>query len=188
LSEARICGVGQRRIGECQEACQNQVALILNRIVRSLCNVGVSHGKRAVALAIQIVAGLADAPDGILSNGFDLAIDLVTGEERDDSFRSALGDEKPPGLTLYNDRKPLALEVEISSHFVYPSVFCGVWRTITSSSGLRMPVSNLLLRNPNSSARQNGFPKASRERSNDMVPVVNVPVLSLQSTSRLPRF
>ena len=76
----------------------------------------------------------------------------------------------------------------ISSRLVYPSVFCGVWRTITSSSGLRMPVSNLLLRNPSSSARPDGLPKASRERSNDIIPVVSVPVLSLQSTSRLPRF
>jgi hypothetical protein len=146
LSEARICGVGQRRIGECQEACQNQVALILNRIVRSLCNVGVSHGKRAVALAIQIVAGLADAPDGILSNGFDLAIDLVTGEERDDSFRSALGDEKPPGLTLYNDRKPLALEVEWN--LVTLCVSLGVLRSLandniverTANAGLELAI------------------------------------------------
>jgi len=30
------------------------------------------------------------------------------------------------------------------------------------------------------------FPKGLRERSSDMVPAVSVPVLSLQSTSKLP--
>ncbi len=88
-------GVRQWRIGKGQEAGQDQVAFVLHRVVRARWDIDVSHGQRAVSLTIQIVARLADDLDGILANGFDLAISLVSGEERDDPFRSALGDENP---------------------------------------------------------------------------------------------
>ena len=56
------------------------------------------------------------------------------------------------------------------------------------SSGLRMPVSNLLFRRASVNTRRDGFPKTSRHRSRLMLPLVSVPVLSLHNTSILPKF
>ena len=59
---------------------------------------------------------------------------------------------------------------------------------IAASSGLLMPVSKWLFRYARENTRAEGCPKASTERSIFISPVVSVPVLSVQSTSMLPKF
>jgi hypothetical protein len=53
---------------------------------------------------------------------------------------------------------------------------------------LRMPVSNLLFNDANRSTSVLAAPPGSVALSSTITPVVMVPVLSLQSTSMLPRF
>ena len=56
------------------------------------------------------------------------------------------------------------------------------------SSGLRMPVSNLLLSRARVNGRSEICPEASTEDARVITPVVSVPVLSLHRTSMLPKF
>ena len=59
---------------------------------------------------------------------------------------------------------------------------------IAASSGLRMPVSNWLFKCASVNGLDDSTPVGSTARSSCMTPAVSVPVLSLQSTSMLPKF
>ena len=100
-----LCCIGQRLVSESKETGEDQIALVLRRIIRLGRNFNVGDCQRAETLTVQLIADLLHAPGCVVSNRHDLAFTLKAGKQWENAFWRAFRDEYPLRLPFHHHRE-----------------------------------------------------------------------------------
>ena len=114
---------------------------------------------------------------------------LISGARAEYALGSTFGDQGVSPFFCHDHSKAPSFEVERNLIRLFETA--GVRNRSFENGDVKRAFDSclkLLFRKARKRARSEGFPDGSRDEFTDIVPAVSVPVLSLQSTSMLPKF